>query len=108
MLLRRLAAQRGRVLQEDSEEEDDEDYDDQSEYPTQCDNQSQFSNQDNHDSHISKPVNGEYSPAEGDIDNEDGDYPRQGELYEIYRRNNTDIFDEEYSEEDSSEEVENN
>ena len=125
MMLRRVAAQRKNMDLVDLEEEEeffknptdfqpqlnsqsqleDENQselftqtDSQSELITQSDNQSEVSSQDDHDNLIPKPIK---AAAWGD--GEEGN-----ELLDIYRRNNTDIFDEEHSNEQSSEEVDDN
>ena len=76
--------------------------DSQSGLITQSDNQSEVSLQDDHDNLIPKPIQAAAwgKGVEGD--------EQTNELLDIYRRNNTDIFDEEHSNEQSSEEVEDN
>ena len=76
--------------------------DSQSGLITQSDNQSEVSLQDDHDNLNPKPIK---TAAWGK--GEEGD-EQTNELLDIYRRNNTDIFDEEHSNEQSSEEVEDN
>ena len=76
--------------------------DSQSGLITQSDNQSEVSSQNDHDNLIPKPIK---AAAWGT--GEQGD-EQTNELLDIYRRNNTDIFDEEHSNEQSSEEVDDN